>query len=65
MYQNLAESSLTFPQKLFALMENESNDVVQWLSHGFSFRILDFDRFYEEIVPRYFKRECLNHLNSS
>lgn len=63
MIQNLANSTLTFPQKLFALMEFELGDVVDWMPHGFSFRIIDVDKFADEIVPRYFKRKLQHCCN--
>lgn len=54
----LAQSNLNFPQKLYDLMENEhGGSVVQWLSHGYSFRILDAEIFANEIIPKYFKRK--------
>jgi hypothetical protein len=59
--ETLANSTMTFPQKLFILMESEhGGEIVQWSHHGFSFRILDSDRFSCEIVPKYFKRKLLD-----
>jgi hypothetical protein len=52
-----ANSTLSFPQKLFALLENENGNLIQWASHGLCFRILDADRFAGELVPKYFKRK--------
>lgn len=54
---SFADSSATFPQKLYALMEYEEGDVVHWAPHGFAFVVTDQDKFLEEIVPRYFKRK--------
>jgi hypothetical protein len=48
-----------FPQKLFTLMENEPSDVVCWSERGLSFRVVDQDKFSEEIVPKYFRRKFL------
>lgn len=52
-----ASSTLSFPQKLFALMERESGDCVIWERGGLCFRITDQATFSKEIVPRYFKRK--------
>lgn len=53
-------SSLSFPLKLFALLEQEgeeTTDLIKWVQHGYCFRIIDPDRFSSELVPRYFKRK--------
>lgn len=52
-----ASSTLSFPQKLYALMERESGDCVIWERGGLCFRITDQATFSKEIVPRYFKRK--------
>ncbi|CAE7794609.1 HSF2 [Symbiodinium microadriaticum] len=44
-----------FPQKLFALMEMEPADVVCWTERGLSFRVVDPEKFAEEVVPKYFR----------
>ena len=42
------------------LKTDRSTDIIHWLSHGLSFRIIDQDRFSTEIAPKYFKRKpCL------
>ena len=46
----------TFPVKLYNLLKSESKDVVEWLSHGESFRINDNDKFCNDIISKYFKR---------
>lgn len=52
---NLA--SFTFPQRLYKLLENESNDCVTWAPQGIAFYIIDQTRFSEQIIPKYFKRK--------
>lgn len=49
-------STLSFPQKLFALLEQDNSGVVIWAPHGYCFKIVDADKFAKEIVPKYFKR---------
>lgn len=46
-----------FPQKLFSLMENEQSDIVCWSERGLAFRVVDQEKFAEEIVPKYFRRK--------
>lgn len=55
---DFANSALSFPQKLFALLEQEGDEaeLIQWVNHGYCFRILNPDIFANEIVPKYFKR---------
>jgi hypothetical protein len=57
--ENVANSNATFPQKLFimSLRDFDKGDVLLWLPHGLAFKIVDSDRFSEEIIPRYFKRK--------
>lgn len=52
-----AESSMSFPQKLYALMSREDGSVVKWASHGFAFIVCNQDKFVDEIIPKYFKRK--------
>jgi hypothetical protein len=55
-----------FPQKLFALMESEHSDVVCWTDRGLSFRVVNPEKFAEDVVPKYFRRkEYITCLNSS
>jgi hypothetical protein len=56
---NFATCTLTFPQKLFILMEKEVGEILQWASHGLCFRIVDQDIFSDDIVPKYFKRKLI------
>lgn len=52
-----SNSTLSFPQKLFALLEVDTTGVIVWAQHGLCFRIADTDKFSKEIVPKYFKRK--------
>lgn len=54
---DFANSNLSFPQKLFALLEYESDGMIQWAPNGLCFRLTDQDRFASEVVPKYFKRK--------
>lgn len=59
-YVDYANSTLTFPQKLFILMEKEAGDIIQWATHGLCFRIIDEDTFVDALMPKYFKRKPQN-----
>jgi hypothetical protein len=52
-----SSSIQSFPQKLFILMEIESEGVIQWASHGLCFRIIDHETFTNHTLPKYFKRK--------
>jgi len=52
-----SNSPLSFPQKLFALLEVDTTGVIVWAHHGLCFRITDNEKFSKEIVPKYFKRK--------
>jgi hypothetical protein len=49
-------SPISFPQKLFILLDEDKTDVVEWAGNGLCFRIKDTDRFSRETMPKYFKR---------
>jgi hypothetical protein len=53
----MADSPTSFPWKLYHIIDAESDEIIEWLSHGKSFRVNDPTRFANEIVPYYFKRE--------
>jgi hypothetical protein len=55
--EDLSESSVPFPFKLYTLLSREDGPIVQWVQHGYAFRIIKQDAFVREIVPRYFKRK--------
>jgi hypothetical protein len=54
---DFSNSTLSFPQKLFALLETDETGLIEWTSNGTCFRIVQPTRFAEEIVPKFFKRE--------
>lgn len=49
----------TFPVKLFNLLKSENKEIIEWLDHGESFRIIDIEFFANNIIPKYFKRKYL------
>eukprot|EP00602_Paraphysomonas_sp_CaronLab_P005441 CAMPEP_0185022768 /NCGR_PEP_ID=MMETSP1103-20130426/5463_1 /TAXON_ID=36769 /ORGANISM="Paraphysomonas bandaiensis, Strain Caron Lab Isolate" /LENGTH=316 /DNA_ID=CAMNT_0027554991 /DNA_START=83 /DNA_END=1033 /DNA_ORIENTATION=+ len=55
MTAEMASPNATFPQKLFILMENEPTSIVTWNANGISFRVVDTEKFSEEIIPKYFR----------
>lgn len=57
---DLSLATLSFPQKLFALMEKDHGDIVSWHNNGLCFRINDTEAFSRDLVPKYFKRKCIN-----
>lgn len=56
-----------FPRRLYTMLESESilnedaqvenefEPVIQWSGSGQAFRILDFDKFSNSVLPRYFR----------
>lgn len=46
---------IPFPQKLFTLLGKESPSTVSWIPTGNAFRILDGEKFQQEVIPKYFK----------
>jgi hypothetical protein len=57
--------SKSFPAKIYQILQNESQQIVQWNESGLSFRIVDNSRFAREIVPKYFRRKLTLYLISS
>lgn len=49
----------TFPQKLYALINAEPRDVVCWTDKGNAFKVVDVDKFSDNIIPKYFRRMYL------
>jgi hypothetical protein len=47
---------LHFPIIIYNIIQDESPDIIKWQNNGTSFRICDYYRFENEIVPKYFKR---------
>lgn len=53
-------SSLTFPEKLFIILERDLHDeFIQWAGNGLCFRIIDEDGFITQVIPQYFKRKYI------
>lgn len=50
----------SFPQKLFLLLETESPEFIRWLHHGLAFKVIDPERFAQEILPKYFRHTKLS-----
>lgn len=53
----LALATLSFPHKLYCMLENEKSSIVRWASHGYCFFIVDYHAFVDEIIPKYFHRK--------
>eukprot|EP00613_Pedinella_sp_CCMP2098_P060508 CAMPEP_0171971478 /NCGR_PEP_ID=MMETSP0993-20121228/217997_1 /TAXON_ID=483369 /ORGANISM="non described non described, Strain CCMP2098" /LENGTH=157 /DNA_ID=CAMNT_0012621819 /DNA_START=43 /DNA_END=512 /DNA_ORIENTATION=+ len=51
----MSGAKATFPQKLFAILNTESSEVLSWDHGGKAFRIHDQDTFCVDILPRYFR----------
>ena len=49
------EFQVSFPQKLFMLLEKESPEIIGWIPNGKGFRINNIDEFQSSIIPKYFK----------
>jgi len=53
-------NQLSFPYKLYLLLlQNETNDSIQWHADGLSFHISNSFKFTNELVDKYFKRTYL------
>eukprot|EP01038_Epipyxis_sp_PR26KG_P005312 gene5312-7376_t len=58
--EHLDEANVNFPTKLYQLLDCEQHTgIIEWVHHGYSFRIIEPERFSVEIVPRYFKQTRL------
>ena len=53
---------LSFPYKLYHLLQNETNDSIQWYTNGLGFHVSNSNKFTNELVNKYFKRKCFIHL---
>lgn len=50
------DPSHTFPMKLHSILaNNEFQDIIAWLPHGRSWRILQHKAFEERVIPMYFR----------
>lgn len=51
--------ALHFPAKIYQILESESPDIIRWQANGTAFRIVDHERFEQDILPKYFRRKLL------
>lgn len=50
------KTPLKFPAKLYRILETpEFNDIICWLPHGRSWRVLQQERFEKEVLPTFFR----------
>ena len=48
----------TFPNVLHRMLsEEELNEIIIWLPHGCSWKIVNKSRFVDEIIPKFFKHK--------
>jgi hypothetical protein len=52
-------ANASFPKKLYDLVNAGDEAVVRWEEHGRAFRIIDSEKFAEEILPIYFRHSKL------
>ena len=45
----------SFVKKLFAMVENENDDIICWVSNGAAFEVLSPKRLEAEILPKFFR----------
>ena len=48
---------LIFPTKLYQIIEVENPEIIRWEEDGKSFRIADYDRFENDVLPKFFRRK--------
>lgn len=49
-----------FIQTLWTILQDQANrTIVRWNPHGFSFSVLDQERFENELLPQYYKTSKL------
>jgi len=53
------QPNIPFPRKLFDLIEDEPNSLVEWSPRGDSFFIRDPDEFCAQVLPKYFRHTKL------
>lgn len=54
-----AGQNVTFPRKLYDLINNEPNHLIEWADHGESFFIRDQDEFSATVLAKYFRHTKL------
>ena len=50
-------SSGRFPVKLHDMLENEDPRVICWIRDGYAFKVVDYEKFSEVVLPKYY-RHC-------
>jgi len=53
----MSASRLNFPAKLYQIIEVENPEIIKWEVDGKSFRIVNYQRFEKEVIPKFF-RHC-------
>lgn len=48
-------TATAFPVRLFTMLENEDAAIIDWTSDGRAFKVIDLNRFREEILPKYYR----------
>lgn len=51
----MKDSAHNFPLKLHTLLDWEDPDVVCWTPSGAGFRVINIDRFRDEVIPKYWR----------
>jgi hypothetical protein len=46
---------MSFPDKLFSILEREDQSVMGWILEGSAFKVFDNPRFCEIILPKYYR----------
>ena len=55
------QAVLSFPQKLYSILEDENSSILRWSENGYCFRILDYEKFIDTVLPKYFNRKFSDH----
>jgi len=50
-----ASNRVSFPRKLYNILEDEDASIINWTANGDAFIVHDNDRFSTDILPRYFR----------
>lgn len=53
------KNKLHFPAKIYQIIETEDSNIIRWEPCGKAFRIVNHARFEKEVIPKFFRRECL------
>ena len=44
--------------KLYEMVENESDEIISWVSNGNAFKVLNPKKLEEEVLPKFFRHGC-------